>query len=423
MDSLIREQKLQEIISGSNTDGSKMLSYKDDNAMMPAYKIPVEFLMFNQYNGRIGTYIKTYEKQYGEIDAGTKEGEAVVLDFLWKSKIKRNKETLEDLRLKGQQEIGIVTKDGVVIDGNRRCMLLKKIAEQQHTSPTYFRAVILDDTLKSNPKEIRRLETIYQMGVDEKVDYNAIEKYLKCKDLSEEDQFTHEEIAKMMGEKPSDIKNYLAILDLMEKYLKATGYEGMYTVLGEEKVEGPFVDVRGYLEKHSGGNRIRDRDWAPEKDDVQDLRDVYFDYIRAGFRTAQNIRKIGNPSKGQGFFSNSELWKAFIDEHEKATDSIEERTLDELKEERLGEPIENIIKARDADWKVKIEGALKNNLNHTKRKLEDQNVDDQPMELLTRAKNSLESINTEFIKEDDIDIERISHEIRKLAESFIRIVR
>lgn len=112
----------------------------------------------------------------------------------------------------------------------------KKIAAEEKITPTYFRAVVLDDTLESNPKEIRKLETIYQMGVDEKVDYSPIEQYLKCKDLS--DDFTNEEIAKMMGKKPSDIKNYLETLNLMEDYLLKQGYQDMYTVLGKEKVEG-----------------------------------------------------------------------------------------------------------------------------------------------------------------------------------------
>jgi hypothetical protein len=37
------------------------------------------------------------------------------------------------------------------------------------------------------------------MGEDAKVDYNAIEKYLKCKDLIAY-SFTEKEIGKMMGE-------------------------------------------------------------------------------------------------------------------------------------------------------------------------------------------------------------------------------
>lgn len=41
----------------------------------------------------------------------------------------------------------------------------------------YFLAIILPDDAEE--KDIQQLETIYQMGEDDKLDYNPIEKYLK----------------------------------------------------------------------------------------------------------------------------------------------------------------------------------------------------------------------------------------------------
>ena len=234
--SKFRTQKIEEVTNNpSNVSGSKTITYKGETKEKKAYKIPVEWLIFNQRNGRIGTFVKTYKKQYGPIDATTPEGEKLIVDFLWKSKEVRNKKTMKDIEEYGQKEIGIITKDGVIVDGNRRCMLLKKLAVKNHSNPTYFRAVILEDKLEDNGREIRKLETVYQMGADHPVDYNAIEKYLKCKELFEEDVFTYDEIAKFMGEKPSKIEEYLKILKLMEEYLKSLGYEGMYTRLSEEK--------------------------------------------------------------------------------------------------------------------------------------------------------------------------------------------
>lgn len=47
----------------------------------------------------------------------------------------------------------------------------------------FFKAVILPES--ATKKDILQLETSFQMGEDEKVDYNPIEKYLKCKDLED----------------------------------------------------------------------------------------------------------------------------------------------------------------------------------------------------------------------------------------------
>ena len=399
----LRIQKLQEIEYQSESCGSKRIIYKSKkNQDMLAYEIPVAYLVYNKYNARIGTFVKTHEKQHGEIDVTTKKGEELIVDFLWRSNIKRNQETLRSIREEGQSIIGIVTKDGVVIDGNRRCMLLKKISEN-----TYFRAIILSDTSESDPKEIRKLETIYQMGVDEKVDYNPIEKYLKCKDLHEEDHFKLEEIGKMMGEKSPDIKKYLEILKLMEEYLKFYGYDGMYNRLSEEAVEGPFVDLTGYLKKHETGTKIQGRDWEPKKEDIDDLKHITFDYIRAGFRTIHGIRDIGNTSKGQGFFSDKKIWKEFLKRYLENVDPIndEEKPLDEWRNERPDEDVDNIIRAREKDWVDRVKPKLKENYGKTRRGLDDKAEADSPMELLQRAETALNSINTdsEGFNEDVLD--------------------
>src|SRR3546814_19267808 len=50
----------------------------------------------------------------------------LIEELLWQSAVPRNKATLLDLKDKGQQRPGIVSLDGVIIDGNRRAMLLRR---------------------------------------------------------------------------------------------------------------------------------------------------------------------------------------------------------------------------------------------------------------------------------------------------------
>jgi hypothetical protein len=382
---------------------------------MPVYVIPVEFLIFNQYNGRIGTFVKTHEKLHGPVNASSEDGENIIVDFLWRSAEKRNIQTMRSLKENGQQEYGIVTKDGVVIDGNRRCMLLKKIAKEDREGIAYFRGVILDETLESNPKEIRKLETTYQMGVDEKVDYSPIEKYLKCQDLSQD--FTKEDIAKMMGEKTSDIQKYLEILDLLEDYLKVCDAEGMYTRLEDEKVEGPFVDLRTYISQYEKG-RVVGKNWSPQKTDIAELKEIYFDYIRAGMRTADGIRNIGSPAKDKGFFTKKDVWENFRDTHFESVEEVvnSEKTLEDLIRERPGESPESISKARDNDFKVKVKSSLKRNLGTTKGKLDDLVDNDQPMVLLQRAINALESIDTDIDDFESKEVLGLMDKIRKMSD-------
>ena len=72
------------------------------------------------------------------------------------------------------------------------------------------------------------------MGVDEKLDYNATEKYLKCKQLLSVG-YSIQDIADMMNESETTIKKNLEILDLMDQYLDTYEYKDMYSMLEKEK--------------------------------------------------------------------------------------------------------------------------------------------------------------------------------------------
>lgn len=126
--------------------------------------------------------------------------------------------------------------------------------------------------------EILALETTYQMGEDAKVDYNPIEKYLKCADLKGEG-FHEEDIARMMDDTKSNVAMYLSVLKLMEEYLDEFGYTGMYTQL--EKNEDSFQKLDSAVKRYKAGVPSM-WDYDPDAD-VSDLKLIAFDYIREGF--------------------------------------------------------------------------------------------------------------------------------------------
>ena len=397
MNTDMRIEELKKIVNTKTPCGRKDIYYKDERKTMNVFEIPVECLVYNQYNGRIATFVKTYEKQHHPIDATTSEGEKLIEQFLWESKKNRNKITQKDIKEKGQLEYGIVTADGVVIDGNRRFMLLKKNKEDYKQSFAHFKAIILEDTLKSNKKGIMALETIYQMGVDDKVDYNPIQKYLKCRDL-EEQGFPEDEIANMMGEKASDIKVYLSILKLMDEYLQKYGYGGMYRILETEALEGHFVDLNSYILRYRG--KVSDMNWSHNLEDIDDLKNVYFDYMRAGFGVHE-IRIIAKPSKG--IFTQQNLWEDFVKSHFNVIENVgDEETLQKMREESPTLDIVTLISARDKNFqnteldnKNTVLDELKANKGRTERDLEDQKSQDEPLELLQRAKRTLEKVKTD----------------------------
>lgn len=393
--------------------------YKGEKKLLPVFEIPLEFLVYNKYNGRILSMVKSYEQQFHSLIVENKADKKTIEKFLWESKIVRNKITMQDLIDFGQKKIGIVTRDGIIIDGNRRASLLNKISEEKNTGPAYFKAIILDDTLDDNPKEIMHLETKYQMGEDDKLDYNPIEKYLKCKDLTTI-EFGTAEIANMMGEKEPRINEWLAIMRLMDDYLDSLGYNGIYTRL--EKLEGQFVDLNRFLKRYDNGSKLVD--WPYKESDISDLKAICFDYMRARYE-GKEFRAIAALSKKESFFCKQKVWEKFRDNHFKTIDPInnKEYSIDELREKEPHKNLSTILKIRDDDWKSNSAATLTGNLEKARRRLQDFNEENAPLILLRRAKDTLNSINTDVEPfYNDATVLLLIKEISSLTQAYQKII-
>lgn len=428
MDAATRKAKLIELSANNNNVAMTgiPLRYRGETRTEKVYKIPLDYLIYNKYNGRIGTDVQSFEKQNGALDAENERDHTIIEDFLFKSKEDRNKITMDSLQKLGQQRYGIVTADGIIVDGNRRAMLLNRLfhkreklhytyAQVEHCQ--YFLAIILPED--ATEKDIQQLETIYQMGEDDKLDYNPIEKYLKCKELKK--FFSEEDIASFMGEKPSQIKQWLSILELMEEYLEAYGYDGIYTRL--EKTEGPFVDLEGYIDSYQKrGANVRNVDWNYSDSDISDMKTVCFDYIRARYE-GKDFREIAKTGKEGSIFFHEDLWKDFLLEHSEKVPEDEE-TVDDLRRKFPGEDLSRLLKDRDNEWINQAKGQLKGNFQRYTRKLEDKRASNKPAELIERALSVLQLVDCNqdsFYSDSSIremvkEINRISWEMKKLLE-------
>ena len=416
----LRTEKIKEIISNpANAVGKKQIRYKSKTTSRLTFEIDVKNLIFNKYNGRLGTVIKTHEKTRGTIYPEHKEDEKIIIDYLWNSNVAANKVTYKDIKEKSQLEAGIITMDGVIIDGNRRCMLLKRLDDELNDTPTHFTCVVLPDTTDSAAKDIRKLETEAQMGEDEKVKYNPMEIHLKTRELVETDKFSESEVAKMMGTTVSNVQDSLEKINLLDDYLDYHGYEGMYQVATEQKLDGPFHDLNGYLKRYEKKFKL-DTNWEPEKEDIEDLKLIYFDYMRAGFLAQSGTRYIGNPKKDNGFFNDKDLFEEFSKRHEETMSAVNEIGLDEMLKERPNDNPVKVIMARDNNYKNQTEDRFNNNISRTKRKLDDINDMDKPFELLERIDTTLGQISEDPYFEDSgaaLDlIKRIAKRIYSLQK-------
>lgn len=421
MDSITRKEKLTELQSNQNNVVMTgiPLRYRGETQTKDVYKIPLDYLVYNKYNGRIGTEVLSYEKQNSDLNPEINDDKKIIEGFLYNSKVERNKTTMHSLKKDGQQRYGIVTADGIIVDGNRRAMLLNKLycereklnfayKEVEHCQ--YFFAVVLPDDAAE--RDIQQLETIYQMGEDDKLDYNPIEKYLKCKELGKLG-FSEEDIAGFMNESKEKIKEWISILKLMEEYLDEYDYDGIYTRL--EKTEGPFVDLVGYLDSYKKRKaNVRNVDWVYNDTDISDLQTVCFDYIRARYE-GKEFREIAKTGKEGSIFFHEDLWKAFLEAHAEKIPKDEE-SVQELREQHPGENLSMLLKTRDNEWINRVKGKLKGNLKKFSGKIEDKRAANKPVELLDRALSALQAIDySQENFKNDSQIEEKVKEISKIT--------
>lgn len=373
------------------------IMYHGKRITLPAFEIPLEYLVYNQYNGRIGSVVKSYERQNHVIDPEDPHDKALIEKFLWESKPDANKKTRERLLKEHQEKHGIVTADGVIIDGNRRASLLNSIMmdesipfnEKSHCQ--YFVAIILPED--ADKKEILALETTYQMGEDAKVDYNPIEKYLKCADLKAEG-FHDEDIARMMGDTKSNVQMYLSVLKLMEDYLDEYGYTGMYTQL--EKNEDSFQKLDSALKRYRAGVTSMMWDYEPESD-VSDLKLIAFDYIREGFEQTlfRNIINVPSANKpASSFFAKKEVWEPFRDRHFEIINDVNEESVDDIMATNPPD-LGRALKARDKQWKAKVEDDFEENFTRSLDSLNNHANAAKPLQQLIKACKALEVVDTE----------------------------
>lgn len=420
-----RKAKLRELVATKESCRTGIpIMYHGVRKEFDAYEIPLEYLIYNPYNGRIGSVVKSYERQHHIINPEDPQDKKLIEKFLWESKVEANKKTKERLLREHQEKHGIVTSDGIIIDGNRRSMLLNNIMadssipfnEKSHCQ--FFIAIILPDD--ADKKEILALETTYQMGEDAKVDYNPIEKYLKCKDLQDAG-FTADDIAGMMDVKPGEVRTMLSALQLMDDYLDEYGYSGMYTQL--DKNEDSFLKLDSALKKYRAGVPSM---WAYDPDaDVSDLKLIAFDYIREGFEQTLFRNIISAPSANKpasSFFAKEEVWKDFRDRHFAITDAIEETSVDDIMATNPPD-LGRALKARDQQWKLKVEDDFEENYTRSLDKLNNHAEAARPLQLLIKACQALEVVDvTQDSFQTDGNIRGCVKSLDEFVEKFKNIL-
>lgn len=400
-----RKKKIAEITHNQvfSSDGKgKRLRYGGQVKTFIEFEIPMDLLVYNVENGRIASLVKSFEREHSSLDPERDTDAKQIAKFLYDSNDIANKKTMKSLAANGQLESGIITSDGVLVDGNRRASLMIAILQhpedytpEERARCEKFRAVVLPED--ADEKEILRLETTYQMGADEKVGYNAIEKYLHARDMLDKG-FASTDIAEYMGlESVSKVQELLDVVALIDDYLDYYEYTGIYTRL-PRGFEDDLLKLNQAIKKIRSG-RIA---WIPTDrlEEVEnDLKCICFDFIRLNAKSQEGFeyRAIASTA-GNNFLANEDIWNKFVVDWQTATIDVEEDSIDDvLATSRGAGDTERLLENRDNRWRDAVGEKLMDGFSDAKTTIDNQKEKEKPTVLLRRAINALEQVNKETI--------------------------
>lgn len=369
------------------------------------YKIPLAYLVPNILNDRITWKIREFEAENGRtLSIESDDDVSYLYSLILIEHPADNERTKADLAKNGQQVDGVITNEGIIIDGNRRATLLRALFNgeadkygQSVEDFRYFNAIVLPGDIDG--KEIMALETMLQIGADKPVEYNRICLYIKVDNLLNAG-YTYPQIKQYMGLKSDkDVEDMESIFKLMLEYLEAIGKQNHFTLL--DGLEDQFINTKTVFKRLDNGTYSAEWEYTP--DDVVEFKTVCYDYMRAKFE-GKKYREVlvGRPNKSNGVFIEKSVWEDFLAHHNAILDK--------------NNPIS------EADWQLlgKKGGQLEQNLNNASQKLVTVLNDKNISKLIREVQVKVDRIEELLSKMDGVSAEDIES-LKELSKTIYKI--
>lgn len=240
------------------------LNHKTNN-IYEVYAIPVDYLYYNDQNGRINTTYMKYKAKNKEVtpEKGDSEYNKLFQKFIYESNEAALKKTKLSIEEKGQQEPGVVLPDGRIIDGNRRFTALRMMQKEESVEQFFFAIVLpIDNQSEADKKVIKTLELDLQLGREEKVDYDPIDKIYDVYDtVIIRKQMTAQEYRKAAGYgNVTPVNNDIKRAELMIKFIDiispGENPENKFYLIKDLKLDGPIKEIDRTIIQLKSDNKV-----------------------------------------------------------------------------------------------------------------------------------------------------------------------
>lgn len=383
-------------IKGKNgvkpTTSTKKISFGGKLEEFIVYRVNLKYLYYNDKNDRVATWMSQYIEEKGLLDRKDVEKyNNIIENFIInsnKSAFTRTKNNISEI---GQREPGVILNDGRVIDGNRRFTCLRQLyKETQNQEHEFFETIIVDGEV--DDKEIKILELDLQHGVDEKVDYNPIDKLVGVyNDVIKKKVLSDKEYAKHISVKPTQMKLMIEKAKIMVDFLEYIKADEKFYIARDMELDGPLQEIASIRKSYTN------------EDDWGEVRYILYSYMVA--KPKGDITRL---IRDMGKILKSKKAEKFIEKNEEIAEKIYKAIPDDG---TSSQAIRKVIAE-----KKNLVAQMNDNIDEYKDKASIETIKGKPIKIVQKAETQLSEIDDEIIK-------RLSSKERKAIFTVLQKVR
>jgi hypothetical protein len=191
------------------------LSLNTGTKTLEVIRLPLGVPVLNPKSFRIAPALLDHaQRALVETDPYGDEAQGVITDLVRK-RHRKAKELRQSLLVDGQQDPGVITRSGVLINGNSRCVFMRDLADDGELKQGSIKVIVLPDEI--TPAELLDLEAVLQFQAELKDEYDLVGELMMLKTLYSDANMNEKQIAARQRTTAGKVVEGFHILALMER--------------------------------------------------------------------------------------------------------------------------------------------------------------------------------------------------------------
>ncbi len=224
------------------------------------FKLPISLLRYNVENGRLAMEVLDERNTLGRpLDTKNPEDSKRIRGLLLDLDKNKTEELRKDLVRVGQEQPGVISSDGTVINGNRRMAVFQHLHENEDASGKWDRLEVIVLPKHISEAQLWKIEAGLQLSQSKVAEYHPVNELLKIKQglaagLSEK------QIADVLfGRTIEQVKDGIERLKIIESFLKFFGQPRNYGLIKRFGLHEYFINIQKFILKEADKYGVQEK--------------------------------------------------------------------------------------------------------------------------------------------------------------------